>query len=376
VPRRSLVGAIYRGVLCKLASGEWSPPGLIPPSRLLAGEFACSQRVVQAALRRAAQAGLLTVRQRQATTILPDADTKARQLLDDLAPDKTEPLLAVLVPDRHLGNVGYNDLINWTTIEARRRGIGTKIVPWPAKQQLALVNRLMRRRTSAVFAVGFDATRYATLHVLHERGMPLVTHHRRLPELGVPSVSFDEYDSARRIVRHLASLGHRNMCLATIDGGWSGRTAELNTAWVDSLDELGLLDHCAMPLFVTYAAPRLPSFSRLFCDVMRSPNRPTAVLLGHISLLHDFLCGPAAGLRIPEDISLVVFDRPHKVPELHRRRDFSCIVVDVRRTAQCTIEIVEQMLAGDFHQPTIRVPMLFHLTDTIGVAAAGTSEAT
>ncbi len=113
---------------------------------------------------------------------------------------------------------------------------------------------------------------------------------------------------------------------------------------------------------LTHARPLLPN---------RSFNRPTALVIADAE--SGKLFGPHGALakvRIPGELSVVVVDETTPIPIAPWRPPLTRITVDHGRYAECVLEMVEKLQAGDLHPPNVRVPLQMNLTESIGPAPA------
>jgi DNA-binding LacI/PurR family transcriptional regulator len=136
--------------------------------------------------------------------------------------------------------------------------------------------------------------------------IPLVQIDRRLPGLDHPAVLVDNEGAAYGATRHIIERGHTRIAL--LGRGLSGTTgADRRAGYERALAEAGIpLDPRLVNLPADYSAQaRLEAVAR---TLALSP-RPTAIFAANnqfgIASLETIR---AAGLRIPEDVALVVFD--------------------------------------------------------------------
>jgi len=138
---------------------------------------------------------------------------------------------------------------------------------------------------------------------LQARGVPFVVA-SDMEEYGFPTVANDERLAGRETAEYLLSLGHRNLAVVGCDDAKQLNRARL-AGIRDAVDERG--DAATMKElgfeFGTDAARA--TIEELF----QAPGRPTALiaLFSHLALrllrpLHQL------GIRIPDDVSMVVFD--------------------------------------------------------------------
>ena len=213
-----------------------------------------------------------------------------------------------------------------------------------------------------------------SLYVLREHHLPVATFNRRYDEIDTPSVRIDDYAAAKSLVNRLIELGHRNICFVTHEVSRTGEPANLRQGrtigWIDALRDRDLARHCLMPIYVGSLSP-LEFYNPLFIRLMRSPARPTALVFGHVPWALQFLANPRfRHLKVPSELSLVTFEGS---PELARFRwcpPLTTLRTETKRIAECAVETLEKLLAGDPNPPTIRVPMKVDYTESLGPAPA------
>lgn len=366
VSRRTLTDAVYEGLLLRLAEGQWAEGQRLPVVRQLEKEFGTSRVTVLSAMRRAAQKEVIRVRPRHFATVSPGAAELATRLLADLHSQPGKRRIALLWPE-HLGPLRFTfgQLLEQDVHPAAaEKDIELEIVNWPHTDQAAFVEKIIRRGFAAAMAFGVNAQMLASLYEFRQRRFPVMTFNRRIPGADVPSILLDEYSAARKIASTLAGLGHRNLCMVYMAFDDRLRAGEQRVdSWIDYLTEAGLLESCAMPVY--YLKPR--EDVDLFAPLFRLSNRPTAVVFGYAHLWDLFVkTRKEFPLKVPEDISFVTFDTVYGSQTPSWCPSLTTISENVRRSAECMMEMLDRILAGELHPKNIRVPMDLHLADSIG----------
>jgi len=121
----------------------------------------------------------------------------------------------------------------------------------------------------------------------------------------LPCILPDEFAGGRAATELLINAGHRHIAyLAGLPGAWAtrqrlnGHRAALRRAHID-----------AGEAHVSHGNFRADSGYELTRDVLASRHRPTAILCGNdLMAVGAYLAITEAGLRIPEDISVVGYD--------------------------------------------------------------------
>ncbi|HOI55318.1 MAG TPA: substrate-binding domain-containing protein [Phycisphaerae bacterium] len=374
--RPEMVGRIVDRLLQRLATGTWPDGATLPSIRHLAREFGVSFQTIMAATHRMAEWGLLSIRQRHAMRLSPGAAARARERLAQRMHGDRPRRLAILIrdfwaPPRH--NVFYGSLVAAIQTEADRQGKAAEVVYLPVRQQADTAGRLLRSGYDGAVFLAFEAEYMASVVACHENGFPVLIFNRRISGLELPSVTFDGYSASRALVERLAELGHRNLCMvashachAEVDSDASASHGK-TVGWVDALVKHGLFEHCAMPVHVTWDYSGIGLYDGAFRRIMRSPDRPTAILFYHSPLARRFLADPEfARLAVPAEISLATYEPATDMPHAPGRPPLTSINIDPHRSAQCILETLDKMIAGVPHPPTIRVPLSIQWTDSIG----------
>jgi len=153
---------------------------------------------------------------------------------------------------------------------------------------------------------GFDLTPFM------EAGTPLaMVNRRRLPDAPkhVVQVSAANADGAYAAIEHLYSLGHRRIAIMTGEL-WRHSVEERLTGYRRLLEPLGLFD----PSLVIEGDQREMRAYQTTLSLLQGPwkepqRRPTAIFATTDRVATGiFVAAARAGLRVPEDLSIVGFD--------------------------------------------------------------------
>ena len=367
--RSRLADRVFLDLLRKLRGSLWTAGAALPPVRLLSQELAVSSRALLPALHRAAHHGLLEVRCRRPTVVLPDAGRRAGAILARLQTRATHRRVALLVPEAYwpVQDAYYGKMVAEIDQEVARHRLRAVLVKWSVNEQLTVARALPRQGYCAAVCIGVTFRYFLALHALYEQRFPLVALDRAPPMADLPTVRADDYAGARAAAECLVNAGHRNLCLVTsvLKGAWP-RGGGREDGWVDYLVEHDLLKECSEPLYTLPWLPKLHDhghhrFSRMF----EGPDRPTALVFGAAPWAIDFLRNPASP-KVPKEVSVAVFEPGRGLPEVPGCPPLTTITSDLRRVAQCLIEVTRRMLDGEARPPSLRVPMDLHLTASVG----------
>lgn len=166
----------------------------------------------------------------------------------------------------------------------------------------SVVEQLLKNRVDGVIAVPGAMTPPATYHELVEAGVKLVILDGLIDNLAAPQITGDNYRAGRLGAQHLIGLGHRKI-------------AYLGIPQISSVGQ-----ERARGVRDAFREARIPIDERLFTEIdfnevsaerrvaefLASGERPTAFLVRHDVVARGAMRAIfAAGLAIPEDISIV-----------------------------------------------------------------------
>jgi LacI family repressor for deo operon, udp, cdd, tsx, nupC, and nupG len=211
---------------------------------------------------------------------------------------------AILVVVRDIVNPFYPEIFRGVERTARRLGFNvlmgnTDDDPVQERDYLRLV--LSRRADGLIALTG----RIPDLDDPAVRGLPIVLASEPVPGHDFPIVRIDNRGAAAAMTRHLIGLGHRR--IAHVAGPLDQAIArERLEGWRMALQAAGLP---AGDELVAGSDFRVPSGLAAGRALLALPQPPTAIFvandetaMGVLSAIH------AAGLRVPQDISVAGFD--------------------------------------------------------------------
>ena len=368
--RPKIVGRIVTRLLRQIASGQWRPGQMLPPSRELARQFGLAQGTMQAALRELGAMALLDVRPRRRITVLPDAGQRAQSLIAERMAQPAARRLGILVPERMyplVPNSYFGWMVDRIIREAKPHDISIKVIKWPLRDQVRTAESFLHREYGAALCIGVSPAYLISLLLMHEHEFPVLLYNRRFPELKLPTVRNDVFTAVRRVTDHLIGYGHRRIHLVTHhEPGVMQTQVEWINDWLGYLDEKDLLESSALPVsYIPRDRDPCPSFRSLIAE----PTRATALIFAATRLVDQFFADDALGaIRIPEELSVMTFGTASQVPQEPWRPPITTVDDDVPRIAQCIIETVGRLLGGELMPPSIRIPMKIDLTASIGKA--------
>ncbi|SFD16712.1 LacI family DNA-binding transcriptional regulator [Tropicimonas isoalkanivorans] len=192
-------------------------------------------------------------------------------------------------------------------IGSQARGMGYEMLvyslPENHSQPPGSVLSLLQQISDGVIAILPYEAGY--LEIMANASVPVVTVDTREDESTFPSVSADSYQGGRQAMIHLSELGHRRIGIITGNCQLTSARIRLQ-AYRDAVAQFGLDADEGLIADGNYSEKGgFDAASAL----LALPERPTAIFAcNDLSALGAMAAVREAGLRIPEDISIVGFD--------------------------------------------------------------------
>jgi LacI family transcriptional regulator len=171
--------------------------------------------------------------------------------------------------------------------------------------EIDVARQLIQHSVDAfVFVGGEHDPRLFSL--LEDYGRPYVLTWGVDPSGRHPSVGFDSRAATHALTRHLIGLGHRKFGFVSADPQGNDRARERGAGIRAALAEAGLSLRAD---WVQYARITLASAQEAMGRILAQDERPTAVLATNdVLAVGAMMACRAAGVRIPEDISITGVD--------------------------------------------------------------------
>lgn len=172
-----------------------------------------------------------------------------------------------------------------------------------AEKELEYVELLLSRQVDG-FLIAPAETHFKSLEVIQAQDKPIVLLDRRTNNADIDIVRGDSERGAYILTNHLLDLKHQSIVL--LNGSQSVSTSVDRAAgYSRAMADAGLTDN----IHVFWGEFTQDSGYLLAVEALQKESRPTAIIaannfiaIGAIRVLDNF------GLKIPDDISLVVFD--------------------------------------------------------------------
>jgi LacI family transcriptional regulator len=183
------------------------------------------------------------------------------------------------------------------------------------------------------------------LDEIRQSGIPTIIFDRVAADTDFDSIEVDNIAAAREGTMHLLSLGHRDIVFLASDPGLRN-IAERTAGYTLALREAGLGDRAR----VVVSGDKAIDGERAMEAILREGGRPSAVFTStHILAMGALRAIWAAGLRIPQSISLLTFDESVWMTAL--RPFLSVIHQPVEKIAQAIWATMTERLAGRASPP-------------------------
>jgi DNA-binding LacI/PurR family transcriptional regulator len=175
------------------------------------------------------------------------------------------------------------------------------------KRMSNCIRRMLERKVDGVAIMTFGIEE-PLLEQLAKRNVPMVFIDVGPQRSGISVLKVDYHHGIRQGVQHLAALGHRNILF--VSGPTRLHSAQSRVAaFSRSLAECGIT---SSPLCVVEGDHTMEGGVAAMEKILAMKNRPTAVMCSNdmtaIGVLHALY---RAGLRVPDDFSVVGFDDIH-----------------------------------------------------------------
>ncbi len=284
--------------------------GLLKPHDRLPGEWELveqlniSRATIQRAWQAAQEEGLLYRIAGKGTFVAPPAETTARGIVGFFLPEYRGTFAVHMLDgaERVLRSAGLR--VQFASTDRN------------VDEENRLLHLLMRDGASGCILVLSRGSTAAHLLTSGEFRLPIVLMDRPLNGTVLPCVISNNYEGGRQAMEHLVELGHRRIIFLARPHLDLFPVAERYRAYQDTMRRV---DAEPQPPFLIGGGTEISSYeaylqqddteTQPLIQLLRSSKRPTAIFA-----VNDWMAMKAqraimlAGLRVPEDVSLVGFD--------------------------------------------------------------------
>lgn len=236
--------------------------------------------------------------------VIRDLNFTPNEMARNLNQQRTDSIGLVI---KNIVNPYYGYLANGVLDRVHQLGYHVITCATDENEQLEreYINMLMRQRAAGIIAVptcqNVDYWRGAI-----EMGMKVVFIDREIPELAdVDTILVDNIRGAHKAMSYLISLGHTRIGIVT-GPVTSANNADRLTGYLNALKEAGIQ---ADPALQHNLSSKEDDGRVAFNTLLSLPKPPTAIFAANYYAANGaILALREHNLRIPEDISLVIFD--------------------------------------------------------------------
>ncbi len=229
----------------------------------------------------------------------------------------------------------------------------------PEREKMWL-DMLRDRRVDGIILLPTGANR-SFLFATVEAGFPLVLLDRQIEGLRADAVLFDNDTGAYQAVNHLLSLGHTHIGLLNLPASLTPGQGRLRGY------ERALTDH-GLPIYrqlIKDGSFKAQEGPILAAELLDARPRPTAMLVSSNRLAQGVLEQvKARGLRVPEDLALVVFD---DVPYFSFiSPSITAVSADAKEFGSKAVEYLIERINGSYTGPprTYLVPCQLNIRES------------
>ena len=304
--------------------------------------------------------------------VSPAVQARVRQAMDDLGyrPNalarslrmKRSQTLGMLVPD--IANPFFAEIVRAIEDVAFQAGYSVFLCSSEgdlAKERLSTNVLVEKQVDGIVFVTAGASADVVERLVAHD--VPMVLIDRELPGVEADVVLADNLAGGRKATAHLAELGHRRIACIT---GPSELTlsAQRVIGYRAMLDEFGIVQDDTLVLRGNF------DYESGWQDtqaLLALPDRPTAIFAcNDLMAIGAMRAVFAAGLRVPEDISVVGFDNTPMAP--YTNPPLTTIAQPIGGIGQAAIQMLLARIA-DKTRPPQRQTLPMHLIVRASTAA-------
>jgi GntR family transcriptional regulator, arabinose operon transcriptional repressor len=296
---------VFRDILGAIRSGRLAPGDRLPNEVELAQRYAVSRNSIRRGLMRLQRAGFVEKRQGSGSYVLANGDSS-------MTGQREMTLVVRYVPHSTESLIGHATGPWWTLL---REGLmygaafhGMQLVDEPyGLGGCRSASAVSSERLAGFLVVAFGNDRPSDLIADLPRDIPSLLVNRACEDPSIPSLTIDRELGVYRATTFLLKLGHRRI---GIDGAGdeSEPVRERVRGYRRAFESAGLSVDEAM-VFQGASGPSYLEWPQHLRGLLQREPRPTALLMHHDNrVLHIMEVLHSRGIRVPEDLSLVIID--------------------------------------------------------------------
>jgi DNA-binding LacI/PurR family transcriptional regulator len=201
-----------------------------------------------------------------------------------------------------------------------------------------------------IVALSGDDESVASYERLTQSGKPFLFVVRHAERVGADSVSTDHVGGARELMQHLIGLGHRRIAFI---GAARTRIVRHYQGYLEGLHEAGIPADPALQVQIN--ADNLEQIGEAGTRALIERKVPFTAIFAQIDLVAIGVLRAlrAAGIRIPEDVSVVGFDN---IPSAeHLQPPLTTVDHTVGEIGRLAVVLLQDRMVGRYNGPARRV---------------------
>jgi GntR family transcriptional regulator, arabinose operon transcriptional repressor len=364
---------LHSALASEIQSGGYSPGDFLPSEPQLAQRFAISRSTVRQALFFLEQDGLVE-RLPGKGTVVVDRDQNG--------PTAKLAAFAIVLPEIQTGFYpafvdGFASAASDLHYQIMVCTTGNEVV-----RQGDIILQLLDKRVAgvALFTPTVGSTPAHHFRQLQSQGIPIVLLHRAVENISAPLLVMPYEAVIRRAAQALLEKGHRRIALMMSHRSEAGNRyvaalrQELVEAGSNLPNELIHFGSSKCRIQGPADASGLEEISAALKGFLSLPDdlRPTALIDPWDSDMEScYFMLTKAGIRVPEEMSLVSFGGANRPNSLAKR--LAAVTVDETTTAKLTAQLLDEM-RRDVRPITdssqFPIPLGFYVGETVSIAPA------
>lgn len=170
------------------------------------------------------------------------------------------------------------------------------------QREYTILRKFLEHRVDGVVLTGLDHDE-AVFQLLEQQQIPSLSMWNYAPNAAIPCVGADNKLAGRLIAEHILSLGHTRIACMFPPTDGNDRALARSEIVLETLEQANVTVPKAWSLSTVY---NISASKRDSQGLFSHSDRPTALICGNDILATGALYGAkAAGLRVPDDISVV-----------------------------------------------------------------------
>lgn len=258
-------------------------------------------------------------------------------------------MILIIIPD--FSNMFFSDILSGMNESALKNGYSLLVAASNSiiERERELVKLLDKRQADGVIFLSPLLSDEELKRISFR--YPLVQCCEYSETSALTHVSIDNYDACRTAMEYLISLGHRKIAMLSSTNRFIS-TKQRESAYKAALSEHGIDLIPGLQRRGTYS---FFSGYENMRQLLKHPQRPTAVLAVADTVAAGAMRAISeAGLRVPEDISVIGFDNVDLCSMI--TPTLTTMSQPRKRLGMTAVELIMEKISGDTEQKSIYLP--------------------